>query len=79
MNTHVKQCDCCKNQISVTASQLFMYGVQWACPICKHVIDFSTKQIKKPDASQEAKAVWAAIGIVALFIGTVKLVDRLAS
>lgn len=79
MNTHSTHCANCNHHATVTASQIVMYGVRWACPVCGDVIDFSQKQLAKPGLSQQAKDFWGLVGMAAFFIGIVKLADHLSS
>jgi len=79
MNTHSAQCSHCKNHATVTASQILMYGVRWACPVCGQVIDFSQKQLAQPGLSQQARDFWTVVGLGAFFIGIIKLADHLSS
>ena len=79
MNTHTTHCSNCSHPVSVTALQIAMYGVRWACPLCGQVIDFSQKQLAQPGLSPQAKDFWSLVTAAAFFIGIMKLADRLSS
>jgi hypothetical protein len=79
MDSHSTHCANCHYHVTVTPSQIVMYGVRWACPACGYVIDFSQKQLAKPGLSQQAKEFWGLVGVAAFFIGLIKLADRLSA
>lgn len=78
MNQHSTHCTNC-NHATISAEQILMYGVRWACPTCGDVIDFSQKQLAQPGLSQDAKAFWSLIGGAAVIFGVALLADRLTA
>jgi hypothetical protein len=73
----LSQCSHCPTKYHVDLVQLARQASRWACPVCAGITDFAEHQIEQPTVSSEAKQIWAAIGVAALFVGVIMFADRL--
>lgn len=76
---YLVQCDNCNHPhyIEIAAGIALDRGIQWACPVCKLVMNRSTQVFHDPRASIEQKELAAILFTAALTIGIVLLVEKL--